>query len=94
MSTQDDPLTIEEKNLLDMVRSMLNETEFAVLNEESGRLGGADERIKIKQLGTAVVRLWAETFKGTHVFEFVKLIGASLDAYADLLEKAMSSTEG
>jgi hypothetical protein len=45
------------------------------------------ERIKIKQLGTAVVRLWAETFKGTHIFEIVKLIGSSLEIYAQLLEK-------
>jgi len=71
-----------------MVRSMLDETEFAVLNEDQG--GVSDERTKIKQLGAAVVRLWAETFKGTHVFEFVRLIGSSLDSYADLLEKAIS----
>lgn len=93
MSTEDDPLTTEEKNLLDMVRSMLDETEFAVLNEDNGQIGVPDERTKIKQLGAAVVRLWAETFKGTHVFEFVRLIGASLDSYADLLEKAISSPD-
>jgi len=93
MSTEDDRLTSEEKSLLDMVRSMLNETEFAVLNENNGQVGAVDERIKIKQLSAAVVRLWAETFRGPHVFEFVKLIGASLDAYADLLEKAISSPD-
>jgi len=82
---------VEEKNLLDMVRSMLDETEFAVLNEEDG---DSDERTKIKRCGAAVVRLWAETFKGTHVFEFVRLIGRSLDCYADLLERAVSSTDG
>jgi len=94
MSTQDDPLTAEEKNLLDMVRSILNETEFAVVNDDIDRDGVLDERTKARQLGAAVVRLWAETFKGTHVFEFVKLIGRSLDCYADLLERAIRSPDG
>lgn len=68
MSTQDDPLTAEEKNMLDMVRSMLNETEFALLNEDNDRMGVNDESIKIKQIGAAVVRLWAETFRGQVFF--------------------------
>jgi hypothetical protein len=79
-------LTSDERRLLEMVRSMLDETEFAVSFNDGG--GTVDERVKIKQLGSAVVRLWAETFKGTHVFEIVKVIGSSLEIYADLLEKA------
>jgi hypothetical protein len=39
-----------------------------------------------------VVRLWAETFKGAHVFEMVKVMGSSLDGYADLIEKPRERT--
>ncbi len=81
-------LTTDERNLLEMVRSMLDETEFAVSFENQEGEPPIDERTKIKHLGAAVVRLWAETFKGTHIFEIVKVIGQSLDIYADLLEKA------
>ncbi len=42
---------------------------------------------KLRQLASAVVRLWAETFKGTHIFDMVKVMGSSLDGYADLVEK-------
>lgn len=86
-------LTNDERNLLEMVRSMLDETEFAVsLGSENGI--AVDERAKIKQLGSAVVRLWAETFKGTHIFDIVKLIGSSLEIYAQLLEKGNDMGNG
>lgn len=42
---------------------------------------------RLRQLAAAVVRLWAETFKGSHVFDVVKVMGASLDGYADLIER-------
>src|SRR5450432_1147265 len=77
-------LTNDERNLLEMVRGMLDETEFAV---SFAAQDGMDEGAKIKRLGSAVVRLWAETFKGTHIFDIVKLIGSSLEIYAQLLEK-------
>lgn len=84
-------LTNDERNILEMVRSMLDETEFAVSYAGQDGMPAMDERAKIKQLGSAVVRLWAETFKGTHIFDIVKLIGSSLEIYAQLLEK---SSEG
>lgn len=64
---------------------MLDETEFAVNFSDDS----SSERTKIRQLGAAVVRLWAETFKGTHIFEIVKVIGSSLEMYAELLEKSI-----
>jgi limonene-1,2-epoxide hydrolase len=81
-------LTNDERNILEMVRSMLEETEFAVPQAGQDGIPVLDERAKIKQLGSAVVRLWAETFKGTHIFDIVKLIGSSLEIYAQLLEKS------
>lgn len=75
---------------------MLDETEFAVPidpslsgpSSSSGQMEMAtSDSAKLRQLASAVVRLWAETFKGTHIFDLVKVMGASLDGYADLVEK-------
>ncbi len=87
-------LTNDERNLLEMIRSMLDETEYAVSFAAPDGISSIDERAKIKQLGAAVVRLWAETFKGTHIFEIVRLIASSLDIYAQLLEKGNDAGNG
>lgn len=80
---------------------MLDETEFAVPIDPSlsgGNSGPGQMEIatsdstKLRQLASAVVRLWAETFKGTHIFDMVKVMGASLDGYADLVEKPRDRT--
>lgn len=80
---------------------MLDETEFAVPidpslsggNSGSGQMEIAtSDSTKLRQLASAVVRLWAETFKGTHIFDMVKVMGASLDGYADLVEKPRDRT--
>ena len=88
IATSPASLTAEERTLLDMVRNMVDETELAVPFEGEEGEGPIDEGTRIKQLSAAVVRLWAETFKGTHIFEIVKVIGQSLEIYADLLETA------
>lgn len=75
---------------------MLDETEFAVPidpslgggQSASGQMEmGTTDGAKLRQLAGAVVRLWAETFKGTHIFDMVKVMGASMDGFADLVEK-------
>ncbi|KAH6696828.1 hypothetical protein F5X68DRAFT_162513 [Plectosphaerella plurivora] len=98
----DAPVSAEEKNLLDMVRRMLDETEFAVPIDPS--LGGpsagqpasmeaiAGDSTRLRQLAAAVIRLWAETFKGSHVFDLVRVMGSSLDGYANLVEKPRDRT--
>lgn len=97
----DAPASPEEKNLLEMVRRMLDETEFAVPIDPS--LAGPNtassqadvatsDSAKLRQLAGAVVRLWAETFKGSHIFDIVKVMGSSLDSYADLVEKPRDRT--
>lgn len=101
ISPTDPPSSPEEKNLLEMVRRMLDETEFAVPVDPSlsgpgsatGQMEMAtSDSAKLRQLASAVVRLWAETFKGTHIFDMVKVMGASLDGYADLVEKPRDRT--
>lgn len=97
----DPPASPEEKNLLETVRRMLDETEFAVPidpslsgpSSSSGQMEMAtSDSAKLRQLAAAVVRLWAETFKGTHIFDMVKAMGVSLDGYADLIEKPRERT--
>lgn len=96
-------LTPDERSLLDMVRKMLDETEFAVPVDPSLSLarqegyGGSgtsgiggeegDGAAKLRQLAGAVLRLWAETFKGSHIFNIVRVIGVGLEGFAEILEK-------
>ncbi|KAH6605739.1 hypothetical protein Trco_004892 [Trichoderma cornu-damae] len=95
LTASDAPISLDERNLLETVRKMLDETEFALPVDPS--LAGASasppmetattDPMKLRQLASAVVRLWAETFKGTHIFDMIKTMGASLDGYADLVDK-------
>ena len=95
------PASAEERHLLEMVRRMLDETEFAVpidpsLSGPGGHQSGFDmvsnDSIRLRQLAAAVIRLWAETFKGSHIFEMVRVMSAALDGYADLVEKPRDRT--
>lgn len=108
------PPSAEEKNLLEMVRRMLDETEFAVpidpsLASASASHGhghghhpsssrsvdlsaNAADSTKLRQLACAVIRLWAETFKGSHIFEMVRILAAGLEGYADMMEKPRDGT--
>ncbi|CAM1501991.1 Fc.00g039750.m01.CDS01 [Cosmosporella sp. VM-42] len=101
LGPNDPPASPEEKSLLETVRRMLDETEFAVpidpslsaQNSGSGQMEMAtSDSAKLRQLASAVVRLWAETFKGTHIFDMVKVMGSSLDGYADLIDKPRERT--
>ena len=102
------PPSAEERNLLEMVRRMLDETEFAVPIDPSlaGSSGAhahghhqsrsvdlsATDGTKLRQLACAVIRLWAETFKGAHIFDIVRIIAAGLEGYADMIEKPRDRT--
>ncbi|KAI0175198.1 hypothetical protein BJ166DRAFT_165472 [Pestalotiopsis sp. NC0098] len=97
-----DPLpSPDERNLLEMLRRMLDETEFAVpidpsLSGGQGHPSSMDmainDSVRMRQLAAAVIRVWAETFKGSHIFEIVKVIGNGLEGYADLIEKPRDRT--
>ena len=74
-------LTSDELGLLEMVRSIVDETDFAVSLDENSN---ADKARNVRRLGVAVVRIWAATFTGLdHVFSLVKVIGRALETYAD-----------
>ncbi|KAH7371803.1 hypothetical protein BKA64DRAFT_689542 [Cadophora sp. MPI-SDFR-AT-0126] len=77
-------LTIDERNLLEMVQSIVGETHFAVDSEDGSSIEGS---MGVKKLSIAVVRIWAEVFTGSHpVFPLVKVIGLALEGYADMCE--------
>jgi hypothetical protein len=96
------PASPDERHLLEMLRRMLDETEFAVPIDPSLAGAGAghfshldmatNDTAKMRQLAVAVIRLWAETFKGSHIFDIVKVVGNGLEGYADLLEKPRDRT--
>ena len=76
-----------------MVRSMLDETDFAVPFEIDNNGAQINDRAHIRKLSANVVRLWAETFKGIHIFEIANVIAATLDHYAHSLEQVNSEME-
>jgi hypothetical protein len=107
MATPNDaPAAADERNLLETIRRMLDETEFAVpidpslsgassAGQSAGGsidIGGPNDGLRIRQLAAAVVRLWAETFRGSHVFDMVRVMANGLEAYGELIEKPRDRT--
>ncbi|CAM5999615.1 unnamed protein product [Sphagnum balticum] len=80
-------LSEEESMLLEMVRSMLDETQFAIEFESEGRRAQVSDQLRIRHLAATIVCLWAEIFNGTHIFEIVKVIAESLQQYGLMLRR-------
>jgi hypothetical protein len=70
-----------ERKLLRMVASLVRETEMCDMLEGDD----ADQAYRIRCLTVATTRLWAEAYKGFHVFEIVSVIGESISRVADTL---------
>jgi Fungal specific transcription factor domain len=79
-------LSDHERKLLLWIKSMMDETDMAVVPTDGPDLEFIQDPFKVRQLSVAVVRVWARTFKGNTSWAIVDLIGSSLEAYADLLE--------
>lgn len=96
----DPPASQEEKGFLETIRRLLDETDFSIASEpptttSSGRRtadNSQTDSAHLRHLAAAVVRLWAETFKGSHIFEVVRVMGSSLDGYGDLVERPLDRT--
>lgn len=76
---QKQQLTAQETLVLKFVLDMIAETEHAA--EESHLLA------QPKRLGAIIARLWATLFRADSVWQIVGLIGQSLTAYADLIDR-------
>ncbi|EHY56251.1 uncharacterized protein HMPREF1120_04340 [Exophiala dermatitidis NIH/UT8656] len=84
------PLDKDELRLVQMIQGLLSETGLFG-DDWIGAIGitnMSDQKYQIRRLATAVARMWAEIFKGNHVFEVVNIIGASLTIYAESMESA------
>lgn len=77
-------ITDDERNILAMIRTMLDETEFAA----PPLRGSTDLAETARYLNVGVLRVWATIFKGSQTWAMVDVIGSALDMYADMLEAA------
>lgn len=77
----DPPLTEDEKRIVAIVKSMLDETEFALQPDVP-----ADSPHYMRQLSAGVLRVWAMIFRGSETWAIVDVIGNALNLYADMLE--------
>lgn len=92
-------LTTEEKQILTSIKTIVDETEYAVpidptlaavsptVQHQSRNDGSLKDSAKLRQLASAVLRIWAKTFKGEHIFELVKDMGHGLEIYSNILHK-------
>ncbi|KAH6691087.1 hypothetical protein BKA61DRAFT_285143 [Leptodontidium sp. MPI-SDFR-AT-0119] len=71
----------DERKLVGMVVNLIRESTLAK-NLDFSDIDGQC----IRRMGAMVFRLWAEIFRGPHVFSVVDSIGASLSTAADMLE--------
>lgn len=98
-------LTTEEKTILSSIRTIVDETEYAVpidpslaaasasaepvqpMQQQSRNDASLKDSTKLRQLASAVLRIWAKTFKGDHIFELVKTMGHGLEVYSNILDR-------
>jgi hypothetical protein len=74
-------LTEDERRIVAIVKSMLDETEFALPVDVT-----MDSPSYMKHLSAGVLRVWATIFKGSQTWAIVDVIGSALNIYADMLE--------
>jgi hypothetical protein len=74
-------ITNDERKIAMIVKTMLDETEFATPMEVA-----IDSPAAMKYLSAGVLRVWAQVFRGAQTWAIVDIIGTSLSIYADILE--------
>ena len=75
------PVSPDEQKIATLVKTMLDETEFAVPESVPTASPAA-----MKYLSANVLRVWAKVFRGAQTWAIVDVIGTSLNIYADMLE--------
>ena len=83
LSLTDHAMTItpDERKIASLVKTMLDETEFAVPPDVP-----FESQAGMKYLSANVLRVWAKVFRGAQTWAIVDIIGTSLSIYADMLE--------
>ncbi|KIW54839.1 hypothetical protein, variant [Exophiala xenobiotica] len=74
-------ITNDEQKIATLVKTMLDETEFAMPVDVP-----MDSPAAMKYLSAGVLRVWAQVFRGAQTWAIVDVIGTSLNIYADMLE--------
>jgi hypothetical protein len=74
-------ITNDERKIATLVKTMLDETEFAMPTDVA-----IDSPAAMKYLSAGVLRVWAQVFRGAQTWAIVDVIGTSLNIYADMLE--------
>jgi len=74
-------VTPDEQKIATLVKTMLDETEFAMPPEVP-----IDSPAAMKYLSAGVLRVWAQVFRGAQTWAIVDVIGTSLNIYANMLE--------
>ncbi|KAL5398517.1 hypothetical protein PMIN02_001384 [Paraphaeosphaeria minitans] len=74
-------VTEDERRITSIVKSMLDETEFALPPDVP-----IDSPAYTKCLSAGVLRVWATIFKGAQTWAIVDVIGSALNLYAEMLE--------
>ena len=74
-------ITNDERKIATLVKTMLDETEFAMPVDVA-----IDSPAAMKYLSAGVLRVWAQVFRGAQTWAIVDVIGTSLNIYADMLE--------
>ncbi|KIW37874.1 uncharacterized protein PV06_09856 [Exophiala oligosperma] len=74
-------ITNDEQKIVTLVKTMLDETEFAMPVDVP-----MDSPAAMKYLSAGVLRVWAQVFRGSQTWAIVDVIGSSLNIYADMLE--------
>lgn len=72
----------DEKKLIGMTMNLIKETSLG-----SSLYKSQDPAQRLRVMGATVVRLWSQTFEGSHVFKLIDTIGVSLNIAAEILEK-------
>lgn len=75
------PLTSDEKNVLRLVRMMLDETDFTVPDDLC-----TDAWTMATHLNIGMLRVWATIFRGSQTWAIVDVIGSALGVYANMVE--------
>lgn len=74
-------LRADERRLVNLVVSLVRETELGDSLDEHDH----SHAVQIRDLASSTVFLWAQTFKGSHVFDIVHLVGSGLAMLADTM---------
>lgn len=83
------PLEPDEADLLRIVRSIMDETDFPESLGVDVAVETVSSNTDIRRLGVQIANVWADIFKTAHAFDLVTLIGDSLEKYAQLLEQSI-----